>query len=57
MEFDIGNGEQMFMAYATPDISSFYQKDAGTKQAKDPRFHGIAGKFINLSPEPVRLYW
>lgn len=57
MEFDIGDGEQTFMAYIAPDVSSFYQQEAGTRDAQVPNFKGLAGKFINLSPEPLRLYW
>lgn len=57
MEFDIGDGKETFMAYIPPEISSFYQEQQGSRRAVEPYFHGIAGKFINLSPDSCRLYW
>lgn len=57
MEFDIGDGKETFMAYVPPDVSSFYQEEEGSRKSLEPYFKGIAGKFINLSPDPCRLYW
>jgi len=39
------------------DISSFYREEPGSRQEKTPAFKGQAGKFINISPHRVNLYW
>lgn len=58
MTFDIGNGKQeTFMAYVTPNVTSFYQGEAPASQPVKPKHYGLAGMFINMSDEPVRLYW
>eukprot|EP00557_Chaetoceros_sp_GSL56_P005171 CAMPEP_0176501922 /NCGR_PEP_ID=MMETSP0200_2-20121128/14460_1 /TAXON_ID=947934 /ORGANISM="Chaetoceros sp., Strain GSL56" /LENGTH=465 /DNA_ID=CAMNT_0017900923 /DNA_START=607 /DNA_END=2004 /DNA_ORIENTATION=+ len=46
-----------FLAYVPPDVSTFYRDAPGTRQPTKPRFHGLAGKFINLSPQYLTLYW
>ena len=46
-----------FEAYLRADIASFYRKEPGTVQEIAPKFNGQAGKFINMSPEPMGLYW
>lgn len=43
--------------YVQPDISTFYNEPPGTRQKVQPKFHGLAGKFINLSPTYLTLYW
>lgn len=46
-----------FNAYKRADISSFYQDAPGSRQETEPIFQGQAGKFINMSPDRLDLYW
>jgi hypothetical protein len=46
-----------FKAYRRADISSFYQEPPGSRTEKRPAFQGQAGKFVNMSPESLDLYW
>ena len=46
-----------FKAYVRPDVSTFYQKEPGTMQPVSPKFNGQAGKFVNLTPQRLGLYW
>lgn len=46
-----------FDAYVEPDVSTFYQEEPGSRTAETPWFRGLAGKFINLSPDHLHLYW
>jgi hypothetical protein len=46
-----------FMAYKRPDISSMYREAPGSRHEKIPSFKGQAGKFVNMSPERLDLYW
>lgn len=60
MTYDLdGYGdEETFLAYVVPDVSSFYQgAEPGSKKANQPSFNGLAGKFFNLSPERMKLFW
>jgi hypothetical protein len=43
--------------YVRADISSFYGEAPGSRVETKPRFNGQAGKFINVSPHPMKLYW
>ena len=43
--------------YMRKDISSFYQDEPGKHAEATPEFKGQAGKFINISPHRVELYW
>ena len=43
--------------YTRADISSFYQEKPGSRVEKTPEFQGQAGKFINISPHRMELYW
>lgn len=55
---DLGTGtNETFLAYHPPDVSTFYQEEPGSRKAVRPSFYGQFGKFINLSPNPVRIYW
>lgn len=45
-----------FLAYVRRDVASFYRQDADRKE-QVPAFQGQAGKFINMSPDPLDLYW
>lgn len=57
IEYDIGYGPEVFDAYVQPDVATFYMQPPGTTKAVKPKFDGLAGKFVNMSPEPLRLYW
>uniref|UniRef100_A0A7S2DUY8 Fe2OG dioxygenase domain-containing protein n=1 Tax=Helicotheca tamesis TaxID=374047 RepID=A0A7S2DUY8_9STRA len=57
MTFDIGYGEETFEAYVQPDVSSFYHEEVGSIKEVKPHFVALAGKFVNMSPHPLRLYW
>jgi len=57
MTVDIGHGEETFWTYTTPDVSSFYQQAPGTMKAQHMTFNGLTGKFVNLSPQKLRLFW
>jgi len=46
-----------FKAYVRADIATFYGKEPGTVEEQSPLFNGQAGKFINMSPDPVSLWW
>jgi len=53
-----GSGaSEVFYAYVTPDVATFYNETAGQRQAKTPAFTGQYGKFINLSPDTVKVHW
>merc|ERR1712071_127724 len=59
MTYDLDNGEgkKKFNAYVTPDISSFYQEPPGSRKRRIPYHKGLAGKFLNLSATPLKLFW
>jgi len=57
MTFDIGQGEEKFLAYVQPDVSTFYREPEGSRKEKKMLFNGFAGKFYNLSPWALTLYW
>ena len=44
-------------AYRRADISSMYREAPGTRTEMPPAFTGQAGKFVNVSPERLDLYW
>lgn len=58
---DLGNEtSETFRAYCPPDVSTFYPEKSNGGSAIQPApsyFKGQIAKFINLSPNPVRLYW
>ena len=53
------SGERSHQVYVQPDVSTFYNEPPGTsdRQPLKMRFNGQAGKFINLSPTYLTLYW
>lgn len=55
--FDIGYGEEEFDFYITPDVSTFYRESPGSRDVVRPRHPGLAGKFVNMGTEPLKLYW
>ncbi|KAL3774400.1 hypothetical protein HJC23_000585 [Cyclotella cryptica] len=46
-----------FRAYVRPDISTFYKEEPGSRQPTSHAFNGQAGKFINMTPNRLNLYW
>ena len=52
-----GSADSTFYAYVHPDVSTFYNETKGSRTAVRPMFTGMFGKFINLSPDPVRVWW
>lgn len=46
-----------FEAYVRADVSTFYGEAPGTRKEFKPKYRGQAGKFVNMSPERVTLYW
>lgn len=46
-----------FKAYARKDISSMYGEEPGSRVETTPTFKGQAGKFVNMSPDRLSLYW
>jgi hypothetical protein len=57
MTVEYGSYNETFDAYVTPDVSTFYNLSARTKKASVPFFNGQYGKFINMSPNSVRVHW
>ena len=43
--------------YKRADISSFYGEEPGSRVETKPAFNGQAGKFINISPHRLTLFW
>lgn len=56
-QFPQEDAPRKFLAYVPPDVSTYYRDAPGTHVAARPWFDGLAGKFINLSPEYLVLYW
>jgi hypothetical protein len=46
-----------FKAYVRADIATFYREKPGSRVVHKPDFNGQAGKFVNMSPDPVDLHW
>lgn len=46
-----------FKAYKRADISSMYREPAGSRVEQTPDFVGQAGKFVNMGPKRLDLYW
>lgn len=57
MTFDVGDGPETFLAYVQPDVTTFYKDGPPASTAVIPKHEGLAGMWINLSNEPVLLYW
>lgn len=57
MKYDVGDGEKTSLVYVEPKITDFYDTDESDYQRVTPKFNGFAGKFINMSKDPVTLYW
>ena len=45
------------MVYKRPHVSTFYNSSDVDMKIKKPLFRGFAGKFFNLSPWRVTLFW
>lgn len=57
MTFNVGHGNKTALVYVSPDVSTFYQQKAGSRKIHPLRFHGHCAKFINISPQPVKVFW
>jgi hypothetical protein len=57
MSYDIGHGEQTFIAYVEPDVNTMYNGNAPASTKVVPKFNGLSVKFINMSREKVKLSW
>lgn len=57
LTFDIGYGEETFDFYVRPDISTFYREEPGSRTPMTPKHVGFAGKWVNMSPERLLLFW
>lgn len=58
MTVDYGGGyTESFYAYVTPDVSVFYNKTEGSLKPQKPRTKAQYGKFVNMSPDMVQVYW
>ena len=52
-----GHPETTFYAFVDPDVATFYNETPGSIQPKETNFKGFFGKFINLSKNPVKVFW
>lgn len=43
--------------YVRADVATFYGEEPGSRMETKPKFNGQAGKFINLSPYRMKLFW
>jgi hypothetical protein len=64
MEYDVGDGPKTTLVYVEPDVNTFYKlQDEGDENPPKqrtkvtPKFNGFQGKFINMSNQPMTLYW
>jgi len=55
--YDVGDGPMTTTVYVQPDINTFYQQPEGTFAKVQPKFNGLAGKFINMSNQRLDFYW
>lgn len=46
-----------FKAYVRADVSTFYGEEPVSRTEQTPAFNGMAGKFVNMSPRQLSLYW
>lgn len=57
MEYDIGYGKQTTLVYIEPDLNTMYNGNPPSSTKVAPKFNGLSVKFINMSPNSVRLSW
>jgi prolyl 4-hydroxylase len=58
MTVDFGHGrKETFYAYQPPDVSTYYNQTPRLLRAFPVDFKGSFAKFINLSPDPLKVYW
>jgi len=57
MTVDFGSYNETFYAYVQPDVSTFYNETPKTHMPLKTTFTGFFAKFINMSPNPIRLYY
>mmetsp|Transcript_4513 Transcript_4513/g.6244 ORF Transcript_4513/g.6244 Transcript_4513/m.6244 type:complete len:535 (-) Transcript_4513:107-1711(-) len=56
-KFDLGDGPEEKLVYVPPNVSSIYRDGSNHRQAVKPRYNGLAGMFVNLSNQHLRLFW
>jgi hypothetical protein len=54
---DFSDHRETVYAYVTPDVATFYNETPGSMKKLETDFRGQFGKFINMSPQPIRVYW
>jgi hypothetical protein len=58
MTYDVGQGPQTVWVYKEPPVFAMYKGfQSPSRQKVEPKFNGLAGKFINMSNKAVTLYW
>mmetsp|Transcript_1658 Transcript_1658/g.3152 ORF Transcript_1658/g.3152 Transcript_1658/m.3152 type:complete len:501 (-) Transcript_1658:38-1540(-) len=59
IEYDLGQGPERTHVYVEPNVTTFYKayETCPASQKVKPYFNGFAAKFINMSPDPLSLYW
>jgi hypothetical protein len=57
MTVDFSDHQETVYAYVTPDVALFYNETPGSMKTMETDFRGLFGKFINLSPQPIRVWW
>lgn len=54
---DFGDRQDTVHVYVTPDVATFYNETPGSMRKAETNFRGQFTKFINLSPNPLRVFW
>lgn len=57
MTVDFGDRQETVDVYVMPDVSTFYNDTTEPVKKVETDFRGLFGKFINMSPQPIRVYW
>lgn len=57
MTVDFMGYNETFYAYVPPDVSTFYNETPKTYLPLKTAFTGFFAKFVNLSPDPIRIYF
>lgn len=57
IEWTFQGKSEKAVIWIPPNVTEFYFNMAPAMNPVVPKYEGLAAKFINLSNEPVRLYW
>eukprot|EP00934_Nitzschia_sp_Nitz4_P006262 Nitzschia sp. Nitz4//scaffold46_size129759//10381//12033//NITZ4_003480-RA/size129759-snap-gene-0.1-mRNA-1//1//CDS//3329552532//6252//frame0 len=57
IEVGFDDGSVTEEVYITPDVATFYNETPGSMKPKETSFRGQFAKFINMSPDPIRIFW